>query len=48
MLGSTVLHYLHSFVTYTSWNSSSVFWGVKTFNKLIIWKREQERDKEKR
>lgn len=27
-----------NFVTYTSWNSSSVFWGVKTFNKLIIWK----------
>ena len=24
--------------TYTSWNSSRVFCGVNTFNKLIIWK----------
>lgn len=27
--------------TYTSWNSSKDFCGVKTFNKLMIWKREQ-------
>lgn len=25
--------------TYTSWNSSNDFCGVKTFNKLIIWKK---------
>lgn len=27
------------YCTHTSWNSSNDFCGVKTFNKLIIWKR---------
>lgn len=29
------------YYTHTSWNSSNDFCGVKTFNKLIIWKREE-------
>lgn len=33
--------------TYTSWNSSNDFCGVKTFNKLMIWKRERRRYSER-
>lgn len=32
--------------THTSWNSSNDFCGVKTFNKLMIWKREEHTDSE--
>lgn len=31
-------------VTYTSWNSSKDFCGVKTFNKLMIWRRKEEKN----
>jgi len=48
LLECCVLSSFMSFVTYTSWNSSNVFWGVKTFNKLIIWKRNSGRDRGRR